>query len=174
MEPDRRIVGLDIASQSTGWSLIEFKTPKAIAFDVKDFGILTAVGSNMTARMGVMSKKILDHILFLDPDRVFVEDPLFASIGNKTTTIKLAQLNYHSAQIMRMAGFEVINVPVRKARQVVLGKNPTRRTAKSEIMRHYTAVFPEIELRLPRKWDDVTDALCIADAGERMYRRNRD
>ena len=170
MKPDRRIVGLDIASLYTGWSLINYKTKSSITFSLDDFGIVTASGRDMISRMGIMAKRILDKVIILSPDRVYVEDPLFAKISNNTTTIRLAQLNYHTCQIIRMAGFEVVNVQVRTARSMVLGKNPSK-NVKREVMKHYLVIFPELKGKLPRKYDDVTDSILIADAGDRIRRK---
>ena len=172
MDPDRRIVGLDIASISTGWSVLTFNTKKSISFGIEDFGIVSASGPNILSRMGLMSQRIVDKMINISPDRIFVEDPLLASISNKTTTIRLAQLNYHTCQMLRIAGFEVVNVGVRKARALVLGKNPSR-NAKIEVMKHYMVTHQDaLKGRLPSKYDDVTDSICIADAGERIHRKS--
>jgi crossover junction endodeoxyribonuclease RuvC len=100
MLQDCKILGLDVSTKSTGWSIVEYKNDK---MELIDYGCIERHKMTIPEALVNFEKELINIIEKFRPDVVSAEAPFVGA--NRNTIQKLA--NFHGVMMMILEKFKI-------------------------------------------------------------------
>jgi crossover junction endodeoxyribonuclease RuvC len=100
MLQDCKILGLDVSTKSTGWSIVEYKNDK---MELIDYGCIERCKMSVPEALVNFEKELINIIEKFRPDVVSAEAPFVGA--NRNTIQKLA--NFHGVMMMILEKFKI-------------------------------------------------------------------
>lgn len=173
---DCRILGLDVSTKSTGWSIVDYKNGK---MELIDYGCIERHKMTVPEALINFERELTDIIEEFKPDVVSAEAPFVGS--NRNTIQKLA--NFHGVMMMTLEKYQIsfVYYSVMTLKSKVLGGIKTKnadgtkkdgKQMKMEVQAKVIETFGKNNFIKKSLNDDMSDSIsccmtyCLMDGQE--------
>lgn len=152
---DRRVLGIDVGTAITGWSIVDYDLQARNRMKLIDYGaVITEAGEQMPDRLGQIYLGLLHIIGTYNPTETAVESLFY--FKNQTTVMTVSQARGVILLAAQQSGLEIFEYTPLQVKSAVTGYG---RAEKKQVQAMVKSIMGMKEIPKP---DDAADAIAIA------------